>query len=161
VFEDAGDMEDAIRQGDLVPLPYRPALGWIPSNQMGELAPQLDQDPNLYRTLRPEALATLSYLAGVVEEIGGANKPLHINSAARSREYQDLLIASNPEATPEYSLHTTGWAFDIARKYQDDAQANALQYALDHLSALGLIDYADEPAAIHVTVSNEGAKLIR
>jgi soluble lytic murein transglycosylase-like protein len=161
VFEDAGDIEDAIRQGDLVPLPYRPALGWIPSHQMGELAPQLDEDPNLYRTLRPEALATLSYLAGIVEEISGADKPLHVNSAARSQEYQDLLIATNPEATQEYSLHTTGWTFDIARKYQNDAQANAFQYALDHLRSLGLLDYAVEPAAIHITVSNEGAKLIR
>ena len=161
VFEDAGDLEDAIRHGDLVPLPYRPALGWIPSHQMGELAPQLDQDPNLYRTLRPEALATLGYLAGIVKEISGADKPLHVNSAARSQEYQDLLIATNPEATQEYSLHTTGWTFDIARKYQNDAQADAFQYALDHLRSLGLIDYAVEPAAIHVTVSNEGARLIR
>ena len=161
VFEDAGDIEDAIREGDLVPLPYRPALGWIPSHQMGELAPELDQDPDLYRTLRPEALATLSYLAGIVKEISGADKPLHVNSATRDQDYQDLLIASNPEATQEYSLHTTGWTFDIARKYQNDAQANAFQYALDHLRSLGLLDYAVEPAAIHVTVSSAGANLIR
>jgi soluble lytic murein transglycosylase-like protein len=161
VFEDGGDIEDAIRRGELVPLPYRPALGWIPAHQMGELAPQLDEDPNLYRTLRPEALATLSYLAGIVKEVSGANKPLHVTSSTRSREYQDLLIASNPEATQEYSLHTTGWTFDILRDYQNDAQANAFQYALDRLSSLGLITYAFEPAAIHITVSNEGAKLIR
>jgi hypothetical protein len=161
VFEDAGDIEDAIREGDLVALPYRPALGWIPSHQMGELAPELDQDPDLYRTLRPEALATLSYLAGIVKEISGADRPLHVNSGTRDQDYQDLLIATNPEATQEYSLHTTGWTFDIARKYHNDAQANAFQYALDHLRSLGLLDYAVEPAAIHVTVSNAGAKLIR
>jgi soluble lytic murein transglycosylase-like protein len=161
VFESPGDIEAAIRSGDLVPLPNQPKLGWIPSNQMGELAPELDQDPNLYRTLRPEALATLGYLAGIVQNISGSSHPLHVSSSTRDQEYQDLLIASNPEATQEYSLHTTGWAFDILREYGSDAQANAVQYALDHLRALGLIDYAVEPAAIHITVSNEGEKLVR
>jgi soluble lytic murein transglycosylase-like protein len=161
VFEEPGDIEAAIRTGDLVPLPYQPKLGWIPANQMGELAPQLDQDPNLYRTLRPEALATLSYLAGIVQNVSGSSRPLHVSSSTRDQTYQDLLIGSNPEATTEYSLHTTGWAFDILRKYDNDAQANAFQYGLDHLRALGLIDYAVEPAAIHITVSNESEKLVR
>jgi soluble lytic murein transglycosylase-like protein len=161
VFEDPGDIEAAIRAGDLVPLPYQPKLGWIPANQMGELAPQLDQDPNLYRTLRPEALATLSYLAGIVQNVSGSAHPLHVTSATRDQSYQDLLIGSNPEATTEYSLHTTGWTFDILRKYANDEQAQGFQYALDHLRALGLIDYATEPAAIHITVSNEAEKLVR
>ena len=161
VFEDAEAIEDAIRDGDLVPLPDKPALGWIPSKQIGELAPELDQDPALYRVLRPEALATLSYLAGIVQNISGASRPLRVTSATRSQDYQDLLTTSNPEATHEYSLHTTGWAFDIKRDYESDKQAEAFQYALDHLSALGLMDYAVEPGAIHITVSDEGVKLVR
>jgi soluble lytic murein transglycosylase-like protein len=161
VFEDAEAIEDAIRNGDLVPLPDRPSLGWIPSKQIGELAGELDQDPALYRVLRPEALATLGYLAGIVQNLSGADRPLHVTSATRSQDYQDLLTATNPEATHEYSLHTTGWAFDIKREYESDAQAEAFQYALDHLSALALIDYAVEPGAIHVTVSDAGSELVK
>jgi soluble lytic murein transglycosylase-like protein len=161
VFADADAIEDAIRNGDLAPMPDKPALGWIPSKQIGELSPELDQDPALYRVLRPEALATLSYLAGIVQNLSGAEKPLHVTSATRSQDYQDLLTATNPEATHEYSLHTTGWAFDIKREYESAAQAEAFQYALDHLSALALIDYAVEPGAMHITVSADGAELVR
>jgi hypothetical protein len=159
VFDDADAIEDAIREGNLLPLPEAPDLGWVASRQMGELAAELDQEPALYRALRPEALATLSYLAGIVQEESGSTAPLEITSTVRDREYQDLLTARNPEATDEYSLHTTGWSFDVLREYESGAQAAAFQYALDRLSALALIDYAVEPGAIHVTVSDYGREL--
>jgi soluble lytic murein transglycosylase-like protein len=161
VFEDAGEIEDAIDDGDLVPLPDDPSLGWVPAKQLGELAPELDTEPALYRVLRPEALAALSYLAGTVRDLSGAKHPLKVTSATRSREYQELLIGINPEATSEYSLHTTGWSFDIKRKYGSPDQERAFQYALDHLRSLALLDYAIEPGAMHVTVSGEGEELIR
>jgi len=69
-------------------------------------------------------------------------------------------VASNPEATSEYSLHTTGWSFDIRRDYASKRQAVAFQHTLDRLSALALIDYAFEPGAIHITVSNFGEELL-
>jgi hypothetical protein len=69
-------------------------------------------------------------------------------------------VQSNPQATEEYSLHTTGWSFDIRRAYASKDQARAFQYALDRLSALALIDYAYEPGAIHVTVSRLGGELV-
>ena len=75
-----------------------------------------------------------------------------MTSATRDQEYQELLIGINPEATQEYSLHTTGWAFDIRRDYASNAQAEAFQFALDRLRAHAILDYAYEPAAIHVTV---------
>ena len=80
--------------------------------------------------------------------------PLLITSAVRDRYYQELLIGINPEATSEYSLHTTGWSFDVRRDYASRRQAEAFQHALDRLSSLALIDYAVEPGAIHVTVSD-------
>jgi hypothetical protein len=36
----------------------------------------------------------------------------------------------------------------------------AFQFVLDRLSAIALIDYAVEPGAIHVTVSDLGADLL-
>jgi hypothetical protein len=127
---------------------------------MGELAPKIDQEPQLYRGLRPEALATLSYLAQLVLYESNDPTPLLVTSSVRDLEYQGLLIASNPEATSEYSLHTTGWAFDVKRDYASGAQATAFQHVIDRLSALALIDYAVEPGAIHITVSDLGGELL-
>jgi len=160
VFEDPGEIEAAIRDGDLVPLPDDPGLGWEIDHEMGEHAPELDEEPALYRALRPEALATLTYLAGLVRNESDDPTPLRVTSAVRDLEYQGLLIATNPEATQEYSLHTTGWSFDVLRDYASSAQAAAFQYELDRLRALALLDYAVEPGAIHVTVSGHGAELL-
>jgi hypothetical protein len=160
VFEEPDDVEAALRDGDLVPLPDSPGLGWIVDPQMGELASELDREPELYRALRPEALATLSYMATTVRELSGAFAPLRITSTVRDRAYQELLIGSNPEATDEYSLHTTGWSFDVLRDYENRRQAEAFQFTLDRLSALALLDYAVEPGAIHVTVSELGRQLL-
>jgi soluble lytic murein transglycosylase-like protein len=160
VFSEPDDIEGALRDGELVPLPVSPGLGWVPDPQMGELAPELDREPALYRALRPEALATLSYLASEVREVSGVFAPLLITSTVRDREYQELLIGSNPEATAEYSLHTTGWSFDILRSYDNSRQARAVQHVIDRLSSLAIIDYAIEPGAIHITVSELGEELV-
>jgi soluble lytic murein transglycosylase-like protein len=160
VFEEPDDIEAAIRDGDIVTLPNAPGLGWVPDPQMGELAGELDREPELYHALRPEALATLSYMGTKVRELSGAFAPLLVTSTVRDLSYQQLLIGSNPEATDEYSLHTTGWSFDILREYENGSQAAAFQYVLDRLSALAMIDYAVEPAAIHITVSNLGKQLL-
>ena len=116
--------------------------------------------PELYRALRPEALAALIYLSAKVKAISGENEPLKVTSATRDQEYQDLLVGVNPEATQEYSLHTTGWSFDIRRDYGSDAQAAAFQFALDRLRAHAILDYAYEPAAIHITVSEDARVLV-
>ncbi len=94
------------------------------------------------------------------QRLSDAKQPLKVTSTVRDLAYQELLVASNPEATQEYSLHTTGWSFDILREYENDAQAEAFQFVLDRLRALEVIDYAIEPKAIHVTVSPFGAELL-
>jgi Transglycosylase SLT domain len=160
VFETPDDIEAASEDGDLLPVPRAPGLGWVPDRQMGELAPQLDRDPALYRALRPEALATLAFMAARVKELSGAERPLRVTSTVRDQSYQDLLEETNPEATHAYSLHTTGYSFDILRDYESDAQAAAFQFMLDRLQALAIIDYAVEPRAIHITVSDLGAALV-
>ena len=122
--------------------------------QMGELAGRLKRSPATYRGLRPEALALLVVLGAGAQEISGT-APLVLTSTVRDQRYQRLLLAGgNGEATRNYSLHTTGWAFDILRSYRSRAQALAFQFLLGRLQSEDLIAWVREPAAIHVTVSS-------
>jgi hypothetical protein len=120
---------------------------------MGELAGHIHQSPLLYRALRPPALAVLQAMGAATRAIAGT-EPLVVTSTVRDERYQRLLAASDPEATHAYSLHTTGFAFDIARTYRNRAQAQAFQFVLDRLTARGLIAWVREPGAIHVTVAS-------
>jgi hypothetical protein len=126
---------------------------------MGELAHRLDAEPRLYRGLRPEAFALAVYLAAGVREQSGTRAPLIVTSTVRDEEYQRLLAEENPEATSAYSLHTTGWAFDVKREYRTSAQAAAFQFMLDRLQSLNLISWVREPASIHITVSSDARAL--
>jgi hypothetical protein len=78
----------------------------------------------------------------------------------RDEGYQRLLTQRNIEATHGYSLHTTGWAFDVERRYRSREQALAWQFMLDRLQALNLIAWVREPAAIHVTVGSDAKRLL-
>jgi hypothetical protein len=126
---------------------------------MGQLAPRLHRRPSLYRALRPESLAVLVYIAAGVHEISGES-PLTVTSTVRDRSYQRLLVKGNVQATRAYSLHTTGYSFDILRHYRNRRQALAFQFMLDRLTALNLIAWAVEPDAIHVTVSSDARVLV-
>lgn len=160
-FAKPADLRDAYDDGTLVAIPSDRGLGYRIGPQLGELATDVGAPRKLYAGLRPEALATLVYMAARVEAISGHRRErLIVSSAVRDRSYQDRLVGVNSQATPNYSLHTTGWSFDIRRKYGSNDQASAFQFVLDRLRALGLIDYAVEPAAIHVTVSNQAADLL-
>ena len=160
VFETPDDVAEATDDGELTRVPSDRSFGFKLAGQAGELADELDVEPETYRVLRPEALAALAYLAGKVRAVSGETKPLTVTSATRDLSYQELLIGINSEATTEYSLHTTGWSFDIRRKYASDRQARAFQFALDRLRAHAILDYAYEPAAIHVTVSENADILL-
>ena len=61
------------------------------------------------------------YLAAGVKAIDPAAPPLRITSSVRDQAYQDLLLQSNPEATSAYSLHTTGYAFDVLRRFSQES----------------------------------------
>ena len=127
--------------------------------RMGELAPKLRQRSSLYRALRPESLAVLVYIAAGAHEISGQG-PLDVTSTVRDEAYQRLLVKGNIQATRAYSLHTTGYSFDILRSYRSRRQATAFQFMLDRLTALNLIAWTAEPRAIHVTVSSDARVLI-
>ena len=118
---------------------------------MGELAGRLDVDRALYQGLRPEALAMALYIGAQVRSYAGGASPLIVTSTVRDQAYQDLLVRRNREATRNYSLHTTGWAFDVARVYRDGRHAEAFQFVLDRLQAMNVIAWVREPDAIHIT----------
>ena len=84
---------------------------------MGELAGRLGRRARRYRGLREPALALFAYLGAGVKTISG-------DAAARRHEHACATSATsarccrrNREATPNYSLHTTGWSFDVMRTY--------------------------------------------
>ena len=160
-FADATELSRAWENHTLQPLPTDPQLVWFAIDPtMGELAPRRGRPKALYRGLRTEALALLVYMAARVHALSDATHPLQITSAVRDEEYQSSLRAGNPEAAVGYSLHTTGFAFDVRRSYESAAQARAFQFVLEDLTARGLIAWVREPAAIHVTVSSEADELV-
>ena len=161
VFDDPDELEAAYRDGDVRSFPQAPrALGLRRDRRMGELAQRLEREPRLYRGLRPEAFALAAYMARLTRQAGGGVSPLTVTSTVRDTEYQDVLAGRNPEATAGYSLHTTGYAFDVSRAYASRAQAQAFQFALDRLQSLNLIAWVREPAAIHVTAGSDAARLL-
>jgi hypothetical protein len=110
------------------------------------------------RALRPEALTLLRYLALGVREVS-RTAPITVTSATRSikAEERDTRGAFDAEAPP--STHTTGYAVDLSRDYRSPAQAQALQFWLDRLTALDVIAWVREPTVIHMTVGPRASEL--
>ena len=158
VYGGPDELDAAYEQGDLERLPNDPrALGLRRAPDMGELA---REDRWLYRGLRPEAFALAVYIGANVRELSGARRPLVVTSTVRDERYQRRLVRRNPEATRAYSLHTTGFAFDVRRRYASRRQAAAFQTMLDRLQSLNLISWVREPGAIHITVSSDARRLL-
>jgi hypothetical protein len=151
-FAEPSDLVDARTAGVLRPLPTDPRLAYAVGPQVGRLAAQLDADPALYRQLRPRALALLEYLTAHVRELSGAERPLRVTAAVSDEAYAALQDRRNIEDA-HASLHATGFSFDIRRRYESGAQAEAFQYTLERLETLGLIAWMRGERVIHVTVS--------
>ena len=159
-FADPATLEAAWDAGTIRALPNDPALtGLARDGRMGELAQRLGVPPGLYRGLRPEALAMALYIGAQVREFSGES-PLIVTSTVRDSAYQEQLTRRNREATRNFSLHTTGWAFDVARIYESKRQALAFQFVLDRLQVLNAIAWVREPGAIHITVSADARSLL-
>ena len=123
----------------------------------GQEARSLGRSRRLYRGLRPQALDVLLYIGRRVHELSGARKPLLLTSAVRDNHYQRALRSVNANAARSYSMHTTGYAFDIARMYASRRQAAAFQFVLDRLASVGAIAYIREAWAIHIAVASDAA----
>ena len=153
-FADPSALYAAYSARALLPLPsnakrlglaYGPAIGWI--------AKRVGVAPGLYRGLRPAALDLLVELAARVRALSGGAAPLTVASAVLDRRYQQQLAESYPGAT-------TGYSFEIARRYVNRAQAEAFQAMLDRLSALNVLAWARTAAVIEVTVATDASRVI-
>ena len=146
---------------EIVPFPEDEAVtGLRRDRRMGELARRIDQPAERYRGLRRSALAMALYIGAQVRELSGGQAPLIVTSTVRDGSYQRALIARNGEATRRYSLHTTGWAFDVLREYRSRRHALAFQFVLDRLRSLNAIAWVREPRAIHITVAPDAEVLL-
>jgi hypothetical protein len=128
---------------------------------VGGEARKLGRSKRLYRALRPAALDVLLYIGAEVHSLSHARKPLILTSAVRDLRYQRVLLHVNANAARSYSLHTTGYAFDIARSYANNRQGRAFQRVLDRLVAANAIAYIRESGAIHIAVAGDASKKLR
>jgi Family of unknown function (DUF5715) len=131
------------------------------SRFIGEEAHLLGRSRRLYRGLRAPALDVLLYIGKRVHELSGARRPLLVTSAVRDNRYQRVLIRVNANAARTYSLHTTGYAFDIGRSYAGHRQAAAFQFVLERLQAANAIAYIREALAIHIAVASDASRKLR
>ena len=159
VFDDAGELEDAYAGGELRPLPSNLARArtaastgaWAssPGGSRSTASSTAGCAPRRWRCSPTSAEACSASRARARRSPSRA--------ACATSAYQDLLARRNSEATRAYSLHTTGYSFDIRRLYRSKRQAEAFQYLLDRLQALNLIAWVREPGAIHITASSEAS----
>jgi hypothetical protein len=159
VFETPEELDEAYASGEL--RPFADVPGMRLDRDVGALARRLDAEPRLYRGLRQEAHELAVYLAAGVRDVAGTRASLTVTSTVRDLEYQRLLARRNAFATRAYSLHTTGFSFDVRREYASRDQAVAFEYMLDRLQSLSLIAWIREPGAIHITASSEAGELIQ
>jgi hypothetical protein len=153
-FRTRASIARALHRHVLVPVPrdWRRTHIRI-SNQLGQLAPR---HRGLYASLRPAALDVLLYIGHEMKTY----RPLLLTSAVRDDRYQRLLTTVNPVATKAYSMHTTGYAFDILRSFHSAAQKRAFFRVLARLQAVNAIAYIPEFAAMHIAVASDApAKL--
>ena len=157
-YEDAEALREAYARSELVPLPSDPRrLGYRIGLGMGELSRRVEQPRILYRGLRREALACLLFIAKEHRRMAGeAWRPLRVTSTVRDLPYQELLVATNIQATSEYSLHTTGFAVDVAKPRAE----GPLRFLLERLQALDVISWVEEPGAFHFTVGPRAKALM-
>ncbi len=135
-------------------IPLDPARSHIRvSRFLGQEARRLGRSHRLYRGLRRPALDALLYIGTRVHQLSGTRAPLLVTSAVRDRRYQRVLMHRNANAARTYSMHTTGYAFDIARTYRSAAQAGAFEFVLERLEAVNAIAYIRESGAIHIAVA--------
>jgi hypothetical protein len=111
VLSDYGEIQAALANGGLVPLPrdywrFNVVLRLDGTNPIGEK--DLANQPS-YLTARPATVGCLLDLASRVK-----SGPVEVTSLVRHLGYQEALRATNWNATTELPTHTMGIAFDIA-----------------------------------------------
>jgi hypothetical protein len=152
-YADATQLGEAVARGALVPVQTSNGAHFaIDPQLLRVLAPQTEH-PEDYLALRPRAARFLAYLSAKVYELSGEERPLALARAAYDDEAATKLTPRDPGAAADADVHSTGFAFDIRRRYGSGAQAAAFQWTLERLEALGLIAWTRGRSVIHVVVS--------
>ncbi len=160
-FANPGALRAAYGNRAVLPLPSDAAtLGLAYGSGLGSASGSVGEPAALYRGLRPAAIDLLIELTARVKALSGAAAPLTVAGAVQDGRYQIQTGSADPEAYDGYSLDTTGYAFDILRRYASRAQAGALQAMLERLQALNLIAWVREADVIHVTVAGDASRVI-
>jgi Transglycosylase SLT domain len=147
-------LEAALRLGRLEQVPDDPArLHFRVDPRLEATVRDLGGDPRAYRALRPRALRLLGYLAEEVYRLGREERPLTVTGAAYDEATGASLTPPDLAKEAHGSLHATGFAFDVRRRYGSGSQAAAFQWTLERLETLGLIAWTRGKNVIHVTVS--------
>jgi hypothetical protein len=153
-FANPEELEAAVREGVLRPLPNDPGrLHYRLDPRLDRIVSSLGADPVAYRTLRPRALRLLGYMAREVYELSKETRPLTVTRAACDEPTGVVLTPPGLQRKTYSSLQATGFAFDVRRRYGSGGQAEAFQWTLERLEALGLIAWTRGKGVIHVVVS--------
>ncbi len=152
-FAAGDDLEVGLGSGMLRPLRPRAGERFEIDPSLERLAARMLGDPVAYRALRPRALAVLGYIARQVYELSGEERPLAVTRAAYDEASGPALTPADLDEATHASLHATGYSFDVRRRYESGAQAQAFQWTLERMQALGLIAWTRGRAVIHVTAS--------
>jgi hypothetical protein len=152
-FADPAALYRAYADRTLVRLPSNASqLGLEYDRSIGLLARRAGGLPALYRGLRPAALDLLVELADRVRTLCHC-APLHLAGAVTDRRYAD--VVGDGDLAP-----TSGYTFQIARRYVTRAQALAFQAMLDRLQSLNLIAWLRTPQVIEVTAASDASHVL-
>ncbi len=155
-FADPGALADARDAGTLKPLPANPATAHVaPAPELAALAGRLGEPADRYRLLRPAALDALRYLVAGVQAIAPGSPPLQVAHATIDRQSAETLGA-DPSPAP---IESTGYAFAVARRYGSRAQAEAVQFMLDRLTAMNLIAWSRAGPVLEITAASDARGL--
>jgi hypothetical protein len=152
-FADVQDLKGATARGLLEPLQVTSDSYFGIDPTLERLTRRYGNEGDAYRTLRPRAARLLEYMSAKVYEISHETRPLAVARAAYDESVGEAFTPPDPGATTHAGVHATGFAFDVRRRYGSGAQAEAFQWTLERLQALGLITWTRGQAVIHVTVS--------
>jgi hypothetical protein len=153
-FADPAALSRGYARRQLVALPANArTLGLEYDRSIGADARQVGAPAALYRGLRPAALDLLVELGVRVRALADTRAPLRVASAVSDRRYQQKLAIDDPQAS-------TGYSFQIARRYVSRRQAAAFQALLDRLQSLNVIAWSRSIDTIKVTVASDASKVI-
>lgn len=126
MFETEKDLQDAIKNGELVDIHPAKEDGYVIDAGLGELASR--ESRPLYASLLP---STAEWLKSVAKDFQHTfHRKLIVNSAVRTKGYVDDLRKVNPLVAPEYrSTHLRGASVDLAIHLPKDAK-HAEEYRL-------------------------------